>query len=316
METMTHLMDQHGRRIRKLRLSLTDVCNLRCQYCMPEDAQFMDKSHYISALEYGEIVSELCEFGLEELRLTGGEPLVRNDFDEIVNELAKTKVKKIALTTNALTLDRYFDILKENRVHHLNISLDSLDAHNFERITRRNRFHQVMRNIEMANDLGFVVKINMVCMRGVNDHEIFDFVKLSQTLNIEVRFLEVMRIGVACSSQNSQFIAASEIISRLKEHFEMKPVSMPIDSTSFNFLLSNGAQIGFIASESAPFCGACSRWRMSADATLRACLFKDDGLSVKNKTSAERLRIYRQLLGMKPISRPSEVHHLMHEIGG
>src|SRR5690606_38776451 len=140
-----------------------------------------------------------------------------------------------------------------------------------------------------------------------------DFVKFSEDESVEVRFLELMRIGHANSEQEKQFITARELVRRIKEAHNLKSITMPLDSTSYNFVTENGGQVGFIASESEPFCGQCSRWRLSADGILRACLFKDDGRSVRVENRQE---IYQELLGMKPVFRPREVGHSMNAIGG
>lgn len=313
---MKQLIDPHGRRVRKLRISLTDKCNLRCHYCMPLDATFMDEKKYLDANDYYDVVKELCEYGLEEVRLTGGEPLMRKSFPEIAAKLSQLPLKKIGMTTNAILLDRHLDTLKQNRIMHLNISLDSLNEENFKRITYGNHLKRILKNIEMAKEMGFHIKINAVAMRGINDHELFDFAEYSKQMQIEVRFLEVMRIGHACGPQQDQFIAANEMINRLKERYSLSRLTMQADSTSFNFKLDNGAEIGFIASESQAFCGQCSRWRLSADGMMRACLLKDDGINIKQTDAAARADIYQSLLGMKPFVRPAEVGHMMHQIGG
>lgn len=305
------LIDEHGRRIRKLRLSLTDKCNLRCHYCMPVDQLFMDEKNYLSSDEIIEIVSELSDRGLEEVRLTGGEPLMRKSFPEIVKRLSELRLKKLSLTTNGIFLDKYLDVLKDSKVFHLNISLDSLNEETFKKITHGNFLYRIINNIKLAVSQGFVVKVNAVMMRGINDHEVMDFVRFSESESVEVRFLELMRIGHALNEQNSQFISAQELKSRIPT--EMRPITMPLDSTSFNYVTDNGGQVGFIASESQPFCGQCSRWRLSADGILRACLLKDDGISLK---STDRDIAYQSLLGMKPVMRPLEVSHSMNMIGG
>lgn len=311
-----NLIDDHGRRVRKLRVSLTDKCNLRCHYCMPVDQTFMSESKYLSPDEITEIVRELVDMGLEEVRLTGGEPLMRKSFQEIVEKLGKLKLKKLALTTNAILLDKYLDVLKANRVFHLNISLDSLNEENFRKITYGNHLNKVVANIKLAHQAGFEVKINTVMMKGVNDHEVFDFMKFAEETGVEVRFLELMRIGFACGEQKDQFISAKELIDNLKTKTQLKPVVSPYDSTSFNFVTESGARIGFIASESQPFCGQCSRWRLSAEGMLRACLLKDDGKNIRLLDPETRLEMYRTLLGMKPVMRPIEVSHHMNAIGG
>ncbi len=310
------LQDQHGRTIRKLRLSLTDRCNLRCHYCMPLDQQFMPEDHYLSAQDYEELIGELVGLGVEEVRLTGGEPLMRKSFLDIIQRLSKLKLKKLSLTSNGIFLDKYFSELKAARIFHLNISLDSLAPLNFKRITFSDHCERVKDNILKAHALGFIVKVNMVVMKGVNDHEILDFVDFSARHGIEVRFLELMRIGHACGPQDQQFISAKEMIRLIESRHQLKVVTMPSDSTSFNFVTENSAQIGFIASESQAFCGACSRWRLSADGILRACLLKEDGKSLRGLDAVQRSEVYQQLLGMKPLLRPEEVAHSMNAIGG
>lgn len=276
----------------------------------------MPEERYLSVDEYAEIIKELCDYGLEELRLTGGEPLMRKSFREIISAFKDLPLKKIGLTTNGIYLDRFLEELRDNRIHHLNISLDSLNEENFRKITFGNHLKKILANIQSAQALNFNIKINVVAMRGVNDHELSDFIDYSAKTGLEVRFLEVMRIGHACSSQEDQFISAQEMIGRIKTRHTLRPIQKETDSTSFNYLLDNGAQIGFIASESQAFCGQCSRWRLSADGIMRACLMKDDGINIKNTTSSDREKIYQSLLGMKPFMRPLEVTHHMNAIGG
>lgn len=311
-----NLTDTYGRRIRKLRLSVTDACNLRCHYCMPADATFMDERRLLAPLEYLEVVEELCGFGLEEIRLTGGEPLMRKSLTEITKGLAQLPLRKIGITTNGLFLDRYLDAFADHRVQHLNISMDSLEAASFLKITRGGRLDRILKNIELAKAKGFHVKVNVVVMRGVNDHEICDFVEFSKVNDLEVRFLELMRIGFACRDQKNQFISANDIIQILSSRYEMTLVADAIDATAFRYRTACGALIGFIASESQAFCGTCSRWRLSADGVLRACLMRDAGLSIRGKTPVERAMIYQNVLGMKPGMRPAEVAHQMNTIGG
>lgn len=313
---MKHLVDSYGRRIRKLRLSLTDKCNLRCHYCMPVDTLFMENNRLLSSEEYGEIVEELCDYGLEEVRLTGGEPLMRSSFEQITARLALLPLKKIGMTTNAVFLERHLDHLMDHRVHYLNISLDSLDPDSFLKITRGGILSRVLKNIRLATQQNFYVKINVVAMRGINDREIFDFIEFSKNYDVEVRFLELMRIGVACGIQKNQFISADEMIAMIRTRYDLVSDTAKLDSTSFNFKTSCGARIGFIASESKAFCGRCSRWRLSADGMLRACLMKDDGLSIRGTSRLERAVIYQKMLGMKPGLRPVEVSHQMNTIGG
>jgi cyclic pyranopterin phosphate synthase len=283
---------------------------------MPVETTFMDESLYLSPEEIFAVVDDLCSYGLEEVRLTGGEPLMRAGFEEIIEKLGQLPLKKIGLTTNGIYLDRYLESMWKNGVRHLNISLDSLNEENFKRITRGSQLPRILRNIEEAQVKGFHIKINVVAMRGVNDHEFLDFVEYSQRLGIEVRFLELMRIGHALGAQNEQFISAKEIRDMVMMKHVLKSVLMERDSTSYNYKNDSGAQIGFIASESQAFCGDCSRWRLSSDGVMRACLLKDEGLVIRNKTASEREKLFADLLGMKPYHRPLEVTHQMNAIGG
>jgi cyclic pyranopterin phosphate synthase len=310
------LVDSYGRRIRKLRVSLTDHCNLRCLYCMPVEAQFLELDSYLSADEYVEIIRELMPLGLEEVRLTGGEPLLRREFVAIVHQIASLGLSKIGLTTNGLFLEHYLDFLLKVNVVNLNISLDSLQSHTFERITRGKCLAKVLANIDLAKIKGFKIKINVVTMKGLNENEILDFVEYSKYLQVEVRFLELMRIGYACHQQSERFISAQTVLNKIREKYILSPLASALDSTSFGFQTSCGARLGFIASESQPFCGHCSRWRLSVDGILRACLLKNEGLSVRHLSPEQRRVVYQTLLGMKPYLRPPEVQHAMYQIGG
>ncbi|XFA74273.1 GTP 3',8-cyclase MoaA [Thermosynechococcaceae cyanobacterium Okahandja] len=311
-----YLIDPQQRRIRKLRLSVTDRCNLRCTYCMPVDAVFMSPQHYLTAVEYATIVAELVALGVESVRLTGGEPLLRPELPEILAALAAVGVPDLSLTTNGVRLAGCLDLLAAYGVRRLNISLDSLDPHTFAAISHGQSLAAVQGAIARAVEHGFQVKLNMVVMQGVNDHELVAMVEYAKHLGIEVRFLEVMRVGYACHLPSSQFISAAAMIRRLELHYDLQPVPQPLDATSFNFVTACGAQIGFIASESQPFCGHCSRWRLSADGVLRACLFKEAGVPLRGLDAAGRQQAYQQVLGMKPVVRGAEVHHAMHQIGG
>jgi GTP 3',8-cyclase len=314
------LVDSLGRQVKKLRLSLTDKCNLRCAYCMPVNTEFMSSCSYLKPFEITAIVGDLCSLGLEEVRLTGGEPLLRAEFSEIVVQLSKLPIKKIKLTTNGIYLEKYLKLLKEPCVRYLNISLDTLKEKKFREITRvgggSGQLAQVIQACESALKLDFKIKINMVVLRGINDDEIFDFVELSKKWNVEVRFLEVMKIGEVTRWESERLISAAEILEQLRNKYRLEPALVANDSTSFNYSTSDGARVGFIASETQAFCGQCSRWRLSAEGIMRACLFKEDGIVIKNLTQEQRREAYQKLLGMKPALRPSSVSHQMNRIGG
>lgn len=310
------LVDPYGRSIRKLRVSLTDQCNFRCRYCMPKDAEFMDQGHYLNSEEYCEIVGELLELGITEVRLTGGEPLLRKDFAIILQNLAQLSIPKLSLTTNGSLLHHHFETLKQYNVQHINISLDTLRSPTLTSISYHQGLAQVISNITTAVKLNFTVKLNTVVMAGINDGELINLVEFAKQQGVTIRFLELMAIGYSRHLYSQHFISAQTLISRLKHHYSLTPVITEKDATAFYFRTDCGAVIGFIASESQPFCGNCSRWRLSADGRLFACLFEEVGISLKGLTSTQRRQVYQQVLGIKPYRRSPEVNHLMHSIGG
>jgi|YNPMSStandDraft_2_1061718.scaffolds.fasta_scaffold14960_2 cyclic pyranopterin phosphate synthase len=310
------LVDPHGRKIRKLRLSLTDQCNFRCRYCMPQQAEFMDCSDYLDSRAYAEIVGELLELGITEVRLTGGEPLLRKEFAVILKDIAKLGVPKLSLTTNGSLLHHYFDILKECHVQHINISLDTLRPATLQAISYHRGLAQIIANIHRAVNLNFVVKLNTVVLAGINDDELITLVEFAKQQGVAIRFLELMQIGYGRHLYPEHFIATATILNRLRQHYVLSPLETEPDSTAFYFRTNCGAVIGFIASESQPFCGNCSRWRLTADGRLFPCLFAETGIPLKGLTPTARQKVYQQVLGMKPLRRSPQVSHLMHSIGG
>lgn len=310
------LTDEYNRTIKKLRVSLLDSCNFRCLYCLPLKASFLDSKKWLSFEEIYNICSTLTSYGIDELRVTGGEPTLRPNFIKIMESLASLNVKKLGLTSNGFLLKKHLPLLKEYRCDHLNISLDSLNPDKFKKITRKNGFHEVMETILQAKAMDFNIKLNVVAMKGHNDDEILDFSEFSKKNDIEVRFLEVMKIGEANKGHEKTFISADEIINIIKSKSDINKISSPLDSTSFRYRSEDGVKIGFIASESKPFCGGCSRWRLSADGHLRACLMSEKGVSLKNIPKEQYPDLLKKVLPMKPSGRIKEVFQNMNVIGG
>lgn len=311
------LIDPHQRHIHKLRVQLTDACNFRCFYCMPENIKFKAKKDLLTPEEIYNICKILNKsFGVDEIRLTGGEPTIRPEFNEIVNLLSNLEVKKLGLTTNGYILNDKLDFLKSTNCKNINISLDSLNKDKFNKITKGNYFDRVYNSILRAKDQGFNLKINVVLLRGFNDQEINDFILFSSKYEIEVRFLELMKIGMAYETNNDLFISAKEVIKEIKKSENLTPVKMSKDSTSFNYVTSNGAKIGFIASESMPFCGTCSRLRLTSTGKLRACLMSESGIDLRGKTPDEYKDIIYSVIAMKPIERIHHIEQVMNQIGG
>ena len=258
----------------------------------------------------------LVSYGIDEIRLTGGEPTMRSDFIDIVEELSELNLKKLAVTSNGIFLKKHLPHLKKTKCQHINFSMDGTNKDVFFKMTGSNKFDKVFASVLKAKELDFNVKVNVVLMKGFNDHEIENFVEFSGKYKIEVRFLELMRIGLARKNFDRHFLSAKEVMRTLERISYLLPINRPIDSTSFNFKLSNGASIGMIASESRPFCGGCSRLRLSATGKIHPCLMMNQGFCLKNKTREEIKSILENTMALKPIDRIYQVERPMNQIGG
>jgi len=278
--------------------------------------KFLPASDLLSAKELLVICSYLVDEGIDEIRVSGGEPTLRKEFEEIIAGLSQLPLDKLGLTTNGYCLKEKLAFLEKTKFRNINISLDSLQRDKFHQITRNSYFNEVYDAILKTKAMGFRVKVNVVAMRGINDDEVFDFLDFSQRYNIEVRFLELMKIGASCKDQARHFISAQEIIKKIEEREVLTPESVNRDSTSFNFSTSSGARIGFIASESMPFCGFCSRLRLMATGSLRACLMSEEGINVRGKSKAEYPYLLRTLIKKKPMDRIDHIDQPMYQIGG
>lgn len=302
--------------MKKLRMSLADKCNFRCIYCMPEDACFVPDEQLLKRNEIFDLCSNLVSFGINEIRLTGGEPTLRPDFVEIVKDLSELDIDKLSLTTNGFHIGKYLRELIKTKCTSLNFSLDSLDAANFHKMTRSNSFKKVYDSILLSKELGFQVKINVVVMKGYNDHEINDFILFSSKTGIEVRFLESMKIGVMQDKYDEFFMSADEMIANISKDWDLDLQDRPWSSTSFNYKLDNGAHIGFIASETKPFCDDCSRLRISATGVFRPCLMIDHGVNVKGMDKEQLYALVSNKIEDKPITRIEATNSSMYQLGG
>lgn len=313
---MRRLVDPAGRIIRKLRVSLTDACNQACTYCMPGNPRFTSPTHLLRASEYRAICRRLVDLGIEELRVTGGEPTVRPDFRHILAALQDLPARRKGVTSNGELIGRHLEFLRDTGWTHLNISLDSLDPGTYERITGGGDFRKVMRSIEKAAGMGLPVKVNMVVLRGVNDGELADFAEWSAASGVEVRFLELMKVGPVAASHGRRFLPASEMIESLRRSMELLPLPRPADATAIPFALAGGGRIGIIASESMPFCGGCSRLRLSATGFLRACLMREAGADLRFARPEEFPGRVAEVMALKPTGRPERLLEPMHAVGG
>jgi len=316
------MMDKSGRTIHKLRLNLLDACNMRCLYCMPKDQKFKKTSELLSPIQMKDIVAKILLQGVDEVRLTGGEPLLHPKFKEIVSELSTLGIKKLGLTTNAISLEKHLPFLKEHGVHNINISFDSLDAKSFEFITHTNKFEEVKRSILMAKKMGFNIKLNCVMLKNINFEEMEQFLEFSAEHDIEVRFLELMKIGYALQYFDRHFVSADDAISKIQKNWDLTKVKMPADSTSFNYQAiskqgkKRNAKVGFIASETKPFCGDCSRLRLSSEGTLRPCIMINEGPNLIDVKAENYQYILSELIEKKPLDRLYGNHLQMNEVGG
>jgi cyclic pyranopterin phosphate synthase len=274
---MTQLIDTYGRGHRDMRVSLTDRCNLRCTYCMPHDfAAWLPSKDLLSTDELIEIIEVAVSQGIDEIRLTGGEPMLRPDIVEIVARISSIKdAPKLSMTTNGLVLAKLAKPLVDAGLRRINISLDTLDREVFKKMTHRDRIDDVFAGIAAAKEAGLLpVKINTVLLRGVNDGEAVSLLKWALAEDLNLRFIEQMPLDAGGIWNREQLITADEIFAQLSVHYELTPVEYRGSAPAEEFLINGGpATVGIIGSVSRPFCGACDRIRITSDGQLRSCLF-------------------------------------------
>ena len=292
------LVDSHGRVMRDLRISVTDRCNFRCLYCLPETEaafnfyrgrwasvpdptpiarQWTPRSKILSFEEIERFVRAAVELGIDKIRLTGGEPLLRQELETLVGKLSRIDgVQDIALTTNGFLFAKKAEALKQAGLKRISFSLDSLDSANFRKITGRDGLGEVLSGIRLAKELGLhPVKVNAVVIRGVNDHEIESLAEFGRNQGVAMRFIEFMPLDSARAWLKELVVPAREILERLQARFSLKPLtSLNMSETARRWSFPDGdGEIGLIAPVSEPFCGHCNRLRITADGRLRTCLF-------------------------------------------
>lgn len=317
---MKKLIDRNGRRINYLRLSVTPRCNFRCIYCSKKTEGL--RTRFLTPHEIEKIVSILQKIDKLKIRLTGGEPLLREDIVEIVERLSRYSSVDVFLTTNGSLLKKYAKPLREAGLKRLNVSLDSLKPDVFKKITNSESFGDVLDGIYAAKDAGFYpIKINVVLLRGINDSEIFEFINFSERTGVIIRFIEVMPLGI--DNWRRYFISNDEIIKKI-DHIIDRSSGSIMDGPARYFKLKNGVELGFISPISHNFCDTCSRIRISYDGYLITCLVSGKeydllGLLRNGGDEAEIIRFIRKVIDEKPVSGDYGerlINRTMVEIGG
>lgn len=325
------LVDTFGRLHNNLRISVTDRCNLRCIYCMPEEVTFLDRSHLLSFEEIASFVRVAAPLGINKIRLTGGEPLMRRDLDRLIRLLAAIPgIDDIGLTTNGILLAEQAQSLHDAGLRRLNLSLDTLDPTRFRELTRRDGLDRILEGIAVAQRVGFSpVKVNAVIIRGVNDSDIVPLARCAREQGWEMRYIEYMPIG-AEAWERDKVVFAHEILDQIEREVGSLVPADQYDprAPAMEFRYADGAgSVGIIASVSRPFCHSCNRLRLTSDGKLRNCLFALDEVDVKQllrgpRDDARLAEIIRANVWAKwegheiNSARFVKPHRTMHAIGG
>ena len=289
------IIDQHQRIHSYLRIALIERCNLRCTYCMPEEGiKLLPKEYIMRNEEIVDIVKEYVALGVNKIRLTGGEPLMRRGLDNILEGLQALNVD-LGMTTNAILLNKHWDLLKRTGCTNLNISLDSLQAGRMNKLSRRDKFDTIMDNILETIKRGFNVKINVVLLKGENDDEIVDFIEWGRHLPITVRFIEFMPFSGNKWDWTKDGITLDDVLEKAKNQFgtsNIEKVNDEPNDTSKNYRVKGSiGKFAVIATVSNPFCDTCNRIRLTADGKMKNCLF--------SKSETDILKIHREGIPLK-----------------
>ena len=268
-----------------LRISVTDRCNLKCSYCMPcENVKFIPKHDILTYEEIIELTEIAVELGVNKVRITGGEPLIKTDIRFLISKLASIKgILELAITTNGTMLENNLDFLYESGVKKINISLDTLNKEKYAKLTGYDFLNRVLKSIKKSQEYGFnKIKLNTVVINNFNDDEILDFVQLTKNNNIVVRFIEHMPIGISSGKAN-KVLYSKEIINRIEKKYSIKNLNKNNPGTSSTEYIVHGhiGKIGFISSVSNNFCNSCKRLRLTADGRLKSCLMQNFEVDVK-----------------------------------
>ncbi len=285
MQPLPTVNDTFGRPLRSLRLSVTDRCNLRCKYCMPEEEYaWLPRETILTLEEMATLTRAFTQLGVDKVRLTGGEPLLRRDVPLFVRMLRQNpQIKELALTTNGILMAEQAPLLYEAGLDRVTVSLDTLRPERFRQLTRRDNLHQVLEGIEAVNRAGFPgLKIDTVAIKGFNDDEIIKLIEYGRHVNGEVRFIEYMDVGGATDWSMSQVLSKDEILNMLARHYGgVEPIREVSSAPAQRFSLPDGTIFGIIASTTVPFCATCDRSRLTADGMWYLCLYAKQGFDLR-----------------------------------
>ena len=300
------LIDGHGRTVNYLRISVTERCNFRCQYCMPEKPfSWVPKENLLTFEELFLFVKVAIDEGVTKIRLTGGEPLLREDLDTFIKMISDYKPDiDLALTTNAYLLPEAAQRLKDAGLKRLNISLDSLHADVAAKIAGKDVLPQVLKGIDKALEVGLKVKINMVPLKGINDGEILDILEYCKSRNIKVRFIEYMENRHA--DQALKGMHGREILEKIKEGHTIRALGREGASPSFNYALEDGTEFGLIDPHKHDFCESCNRIRLTAEGNLIPCLYFDEAMSIAESVKKGDIQGAADVLAQVLKDKPKE----------
>ena len=288
------LLDRFSRPLRSLRLSVTDRCNLRCQYCMPEqDYVWLPRENLLTFEEIGAVVDAFIPLGVDRVRITGGEPLLRRDLPVLIESLAdRPAIADLALTTNGVLLRAQASALRAAGLHRITVSLDTLDRERFRGLTRTDDLGKVLDGIEAAASAGFTsLKLDTVVIRGVNDDELVPLLEYAKGLGAELRFIEYMDVGGATRWTPAAVVSRREMVARLEAHYgAVLTLEEQSSAPAGRYLLPDGTTFGIISSTTEPFCASCDRSRLTADGVWLLCLYAATGTDLRRPLRAGATR--------------------------
>ncbi|AFI84704.2 GTP 3',8-cyclase MoaA [Methylophaga nitratireducenticrescens] len=286
-QTLSQLIDNFGRHVTYIRMSITDRCDFRCVYCMDEEMTFMPREQLLTLEEIAFLVRAFCELGVEKVRITGGEPLVRRNVDWLIEQIGAlkhtTSLKELNLTTNGSQLPKYAEKLAAAGMDRINISLDSLNSNRFRELTRTGDLKQVLAGIAAAKQAGFErIKLNTVIMKGRNEDEIVDLAQFAIDNDLDISYIEEMPLGQVTHNRDESFCSSDEVLDTLQKHFDLQSSIANTGGPSRYFKVAGtNSKIGFISPHSHNFCESCNRVRVTTEGRLLLCLGQEHSMDLR-----------------------------------